>query len=130
MGRRILSLGHDLLARVSAAGGSVEELDGKIRLRAPEPLPDDLRAELREHKAEVLAALDGGKNPPIDPEVLRRAAMIREHLSKPGPSLFFEMPGATIQEGRCLTCGGSPPTGRLGVRCRVCCAAARLAIEG
>jgi TubC N-terminal docking domain len=47
----------DLLEAVSAAGGTVR-LDGEtLRLSAHEPLPDDLRARVRQHKAEIVALL-------------------------------------------------------------------------
>jgi TubC N-terminal docking domain len=46
-----------LVQEVLQAGGTVR-LDGKmLRLRAPESPPDDLRARLRQHKAEIVALL-------------------------------------------------------------------------
>jgi len=33
------------------------EGDDRLRINSPEPLPDDLRAELRQHKSEILALL-------------------------------------------------------------------------
>ena len=46
-----------LVQEVLQAGGTVR-LDAKmLRLSAPEPLPDDLRARLRQHKAEIVALL-------------------------------------------------------------------------
>ena len=94
-----------------------------LRYQAPKgALTPELRQELKARKAEVIAHLQ-------DPRVLRQAAMFREHLDRPGPALFYVTPGANIRDGFCLTCGEEPPTGRLGVRCRVCCTAARLAIE-
>jgi len=42
---------------VEAAGGSAESVEGKIRLRAPEPLPQNLRDAIKSHKNEVLEVL-------------------------------------------------------------------------
>jgi hypothetical protein len=51
------ALAMDVLREVSEAGGSVR-LDGDmLRLSAPEPLPDELRVRLRQHKAEIVALL-------------------------------------------------------------------------
>ena len=51
------ALAMHVLQEVSEAGGTVR-LDGDmLRLSAPEPLPDQLRARLRQHKAEIVALL-------------------------------------------------------------------------
>jgi hypothetical protein len=51
------ALAIDLLREVSHAGGTVR-LDGDVlRLSAPEPLPNELRARLRQHKTEIVALL-------------------------------------------------------------------------
>jgi TubC N-terminal docking domain len=47
----------DLLREVSKAGGTVGLEGDMLRLSAPEPLPDDLLARLRQHKAEIVALL-------------------------------------------------------------------------
>jgi TubC N-terminal docking domain len=47
----------DLLREVSKAGGTVGLKGDMLRLSAPEPLPDDLLARLRQHKAEIVALL-------------------------------------------------------------------------
>ena len=47
----------DLLREVSEAGGTVRLEGEMLRLSAPEPLPDEVRARLREHKAEIVALL-------------------------------------------------------------------------
>ncbi len=49
---------HSLLARCHELGAEFTPLpDGKLKVRAPAPLPADLQQELRRHKAEVLALL-------------------------------------------------------------------------
>jgi hypothetical protein len=47
----------DLLQAVAAFGGLVRLEGEMLRLWAPEPLPDDLRARLHQHKAEIVALL-------------------------------------------------------------------------
>ena len=47
----------DLLQAVSAAGGLIRLEGGTLQLAAPEPLPDELRARLHQHKAEIVALL-------------------------------------------------------------------------
>jgi hypothetical protein len=48
----------ELLDRVRAFGGELVPVGPDlIKVRAPAPLPDDLMAELRQHKPELLAAL-------------------------------------------------------------------------
>ena len=51
------ALAIDLLREVSEAGGTVRLEGAMLRLSAPEPLADDLRARLRQHKAEIVALL-------------------------------------------------------------------------
>lgn len=46
-----------LIEQARALGAELVPLGGTLRVRARRPLPDDLVAELRAHKAEVLAAL-------------------------------------------------------------------------
>ena len=55
-----------ILARVRAAGAELEAHGDKLRWRAPEPLPDDLLADLKASKAEVLAALQEGDTTVLD----------------------------------------------------------------
>ena len=54
-----MTAARDVLRRITAAGGSIEATGEKLRVRAPKPLPDDLMATLRQHKAEVMAMLVG-----------------------------------------------------------------------
>lgn len=46
-----------LLERCRALGVTLIPLDGRLRMRAPQPLPDDLIAELRSAKGEILIQL-------------------------------------------------------------------------
>ena len=52
-----MSATPDIIAQVRAAGGRVVMIEDRLKVRAPLPLPDKLVAELRLHKAEVLAFL-------------------------------------------------------------------------
>jgi hypothetical protein len=64
----------ELLDRVAAAGGQLLPLpDGRLQMNAPTPLPEALVAELRRHKAELLAAL----RLPIPDEWLAGVARLR-----------------------------------------------------
>jgi len=47
----------DLLRQVTETGGTVRLEGDLLRLSAPEPLPDGLRARLHQHKAEIVALL-------------------------------------------------------------------------
>jgi hypothetical protein len=51
------ALAIDLLRQVSDAGGTVRLEGDMLRLSAPDPLPDNLLARLRQHKAEIVALL-------------------------------------------------------------------------
>ena len=51
----------DLLQAVSAAGGTIRLEGEMLRLSAPEPLPDELRARMRQHKAEIVALLSAAE---------------------------------------------------------------------
>ncbi len=52
-----MSATPDIIAQVRAAGGRVMIIEDRLKVRAPLPLPDKLVAELRLHKAEVMAFL-------------------------------------------------------------------------
>jgi hypothetical protein len=60
----------DLLQAVSAAGGLIRLEGDVLRLTAPEPLPDELRARLHQHKAEIVALLSAAE--PANDVVLER----------------------------------------------------------
>ena len=47
----------DLLQAVSAAGGLIQLEGDTLHLAAPKPLPDELRARLRQHKVEIVALM-------------------------------------------------------------------------
>ena len=51
------ALAIDLLREASEAGGTVRLEGDMLRLSAPQPLPDHLRARVRQHKAEIVALL-------------------------------------------------------------------------
>ncbi len=51
----------DIIAQVRAAGGRVIIIEDRLKVRAPLPLPDKLVAELRLHKAELMAFLQDRK---------------------------------------------------------------------
>ena len=51
----------DVLREVSAAGGTVRLRGDMLRLSAAGPLPDELRARLRQHKAEIVALLSAAE---------------------------------------------------------------------
>ncbi len=56
-----MSATPDIIAQVRAAGGQVMMIEGRLKVRAPLPLPDKLVADLRLHKAEVMAFLQDRK---------------------------------------------------------------------
>jgi hypothetical protein len=54
-----------LLARCHALGAELTPTPhGTLKVKAPAPLPEELRQELKQRKAEVLALLIGGQLPP------------------------------------------------------------------
>ena len=52
----------ELLRDVISAGGTVQLVGDALRLWASEPLPDDLRARVRQHKAEIVALLSAAES--------------------------------------------------------------------
>ena len=60
------ALAMNVLREVSDAGGTVRLEGDMLRLWAPEPLPDELRARLRQHKALIVALLSAAE-PANDP---------------------------------------------------------------
>jgi hypothetical protein len=63
-------LAIDVLREVSEAGGTVRLEGDMLRLSAPAPLPDELRARLHQHKAEIVALLSAAE--PANDVVLER----------------------------------------------------------
>jgi TubC N-terminal docking domain len=55
------ALAIGLLREVSEAGGTIGLEGDMLRLSASEPLPDELRMRLREHKAEIVALLSAAE---------------------------------------------------------------------
>jgi hypothetical protein len=123
-----------LLERVRAAGLTLEAAGDRLRISPGDRLPEDLRAGLVKHKAEVLAALADPRRPappepvlvPADAVALRVAAF-RAQLAtwkasrRPGVPLLALPdlpPGAT----GCVGCGEPLPAGRTW-RCVACVAA-------
>jgi hypothetical protein len=51
------ALAIDLLREVSDAGGTIRLEGQTLRLSVPQPVPDHLRARLRQHKVEIVALL-------------------------------------------------------------------------
>ncbi len=113
-----MTVAHDLLRQVEAVGGLAEARGGKLRLKAPRPLPDELMNALRRHKAEVLAALVapcdtaeglarlGTMSPPPDAERLAVEAAIARWLN--------EHPPHDVVADTCAGCGAAlGPTGGL-----------------
>ncbi len=59
-------------------------------------------------------------------EVLRRAALFREQVGRPGPWPILALPGREEGDG-CLSCGAKIDRDRF--RCELCALAVRLALE-
>ena len=72
----------DLLQAVAATGGVIRLEGDRLRLSAPQPLPDELRAHLRQHRAEIVALLSAAEPannmPPEGPAVCNVAGLPRE----------------------------------------------------
>ncbi len=56
-----MSAAPDIITQVRAAGGRIMIIEDRLKVRAPLPLSDKLVAELRLHKAEVMAFLQDRK---------------------------------------------------------------------
>ena len=61
MGGLSMTVGFELLSKIKAHSGTAKADGERIRLTAPEPLPEDLMIALKEHKKEVLAVLSDTK---------------------------------------------------------------------
>ena len=62
-----MNLVVSLLSEVQAAGGTAIARGEKLRVQAPQPLPVELIAALRAHKADVLVALARAGNTNVSP---------------------------------------------------------------
>jgi hypothetical protein len=52
-----LSIALDLLKKARDCGATFNFIDNQVKIRAPKPLAEDLLAELRKHKPEVIEVL-------------------------------------------------------------------------
>ena len=68
----------DVIRQVQTHGGQLVLADGSLRVRAPEPLPDEVMAALTEHKAGVMVALGA----PLDVVAASVLRELRPHLPK------------------------------------------------
>ena len=71
---------RDLLRQLTETGGTVRPEGDMLRLSAPEPLPHELRARLRQHKAEIMALLAAAKRANDDEAVLATEEQIGQDL--------------------------------------------------
>lgn len=74
-----MSAALDLIGKIQAAGGEVVADGDRLTLKAPVPLPPDLVQEAKEHKAELLSALNRTLTPDLGDEKERfeeRAAIM------------------------------------------------------
>ncbi len=115
-----MSATPDIIAQVRAAGGRVIIIEDRLKVRAPLPLPDKLVAELRLHKAEVLAFLQDRK-PVWTPEDWRAYFDERAGISEHDGGL-----SRTDAEQRAFECcvvewqWRNPPLATGPVRCAHC----------
>ena len=63
MGGRAVTAVSDLVERAEALGATFTLTSDSVKVNAPRPLPPDLMAELREHKAEIIGHLRQGALP-------------------------------------------------------------------
>jgi len=86
-----MSAAWTLLARCRDLGATLTPgPDGKLKVRAPAPLPEELRQELKQRKAEIL-------------DLLRPGVMTCDVLTVfPGTEVLYTTPPAS-----CRTCGAN-----------------------
>lgn len=105
-----------LITKIHSAGGFIETVAGQLRLKAPKPLPDQLVADIRRHKTQILElrelAGDDWSDLQNDPdliEVFAQAVVIRRMRST------GQRPPHYTQPAHCTFCGpiwlwaGAPP---------------------
>ncbi len=98
-----MSASADLLRQVEAAGGRlIPRGGGRLRVEAPKPLPDELMAELRAHKRELL-------------KLVRLAAAPRPVIADPHAVARWltENPPERADPDHCAACGA--PLGGAGL---------------
>lgn len=94
-----------LLTRCRELGATFLPLpDGKLKVRAPAPLPEELQAELRRHKGEVLALLTQQPSP-----LSLRCRQCHAEARPDGGTLSQDQTNY-IQFWRCLSCGAKGST--------------------
>jgi hypothetical protein len=74
----------DLLQAVAAAGGIIRLEGDMLRLSAPAPLPDDLRARVRQHRAEIvtlLAAAEQANSPSPEAPAAGSVALLPQEIA-------------------------------------------------
>ena len=64
-----------IITKVHAVGGHIEAYDGKLRLTAPKPLPENLMSQIRAYKLDLLVTL--GQS-----EVPDQAEAVEEYLEE------------------------------------------------
>ena len=82
-----MSVAHQLIQRVEAAGGRLSPRGDRLRMEAPKPLPDALIEELRQHKGEVMALLEGGAASAVDG---RDEGVLASHAWDPETAVLIE----------------------------------------
>lgn len=95
-----MSTAHALLRQVEAAGGQLIPRGGDgLRVQAPAPLPDELVAELRQYKGELLSLLAGAADKLAPTWGAETARLIRWFRTTAPPAEPFElMPGVVIAD--------------------------------
>ena len=79
-----MNIARKLIQDVHSAGGTIVAAGDRLRLAAPEPLPDSLMDDLRQHKAEVMTLV----GPEWDAETAR---IVEWFLAAPPPTEPFEL---------------------------------------
>ena len=76
-----------LIEAVQRAGGAITLQGDRLRLSAPEPLPENLLEELRAHKAEVIDHLQHARRPELAQpatDALTNVGTLPSRRSRPG----------------------------------------------
>ena len=93
-----------LLARCRELGAEfIPGPDGRLKVKAPAPLPEELQEELRKHKAALLALLLSTSLPLLCRHCHREA--------RPDGGTASKDQTTYIQFWRCLSCGAKGSTG-------------------